>query len=120
MTNGGGDEIKTLTDEVFRLQRELNQVNSRAAEKNINQLQDLMADHQKQIADLKAREARGEKGHSREIKELKEDIGKIKKNISDHNAAVKKAQKDLQRAADRLGKARARGDTGRRGGFLRP
>jgi chromosome segregation ATPase len=75
-------EVTRLTEEVWKLQRELKWVNDPA--------------QGKVLADLKAKEARGETGHRREIEEIE--------------TSIKNKNEALQRAAYTLGEAEKRRD----------
>jgi predicted RNase H-like nuclease (RuvC/YqgF family) len=75
------DEVKRLTEEVWRLQRELNWVNDKRQGKLLD--------------DLKAKEAAGEKGHQREIGEIESSITKLTREIQKAADALGEAEKKL-------------------------
>lgn len=72
-------EFKRLTEEILELQRELKWVNDKRQEQLLN--------------DLKAREAKGEKGHKREIGEIESSIKNLHKAIEKAQAEVENARK---------------------------
>jgi DNA repair exonuclease SbcCD ATPase subunit len=94
------EDEKRLTDEVWKLQRDLNALNTKEKEKEMNDRQKIIDEQEKQIAELKAKK---QGGYKNEIKLLKEDIAKSKAIIKKHRSAVKSFLDQINSTQKKLG-----------------
>jgi len=83
------NEVKRLTDEVFRLQRELNWLNDKAQERT--------------LSSLEAKGVQGEKGHRREIEEIKSSIKAKHDELEAAADALTKAEKERDACREKQG-----------------